>query len=146
MSLTPSSDWERVIVEWAKGSDSNWTPSKLLLSQHSGYDTLNWTDIQNTFNTADGTLQRGGDNGRTNLDHPKVYIAWSKHANYDDRNTVSSKTRETIAFDFFSDCLTHRAGTTLCLSLMTTLSEARTGGTSPSPVSTYRIPRILKQA
>ncbi|PKK52139.1 hypothetical protein CI102_4402 [Trichoderma harzianum] len=80
-------DWERVIVEWAKGSDSNWTPSKLLLSQHSGYGTFNWSDIQNTFNTADGTLQRGGDNGRQNLDHPKVYIAWSKHANYDDRNT-----------------------------------------------------------
>lgn len=89
ISLTPSSDWERVIVEWAKGSDSNWTPSKLLLSQHSGYGTFNWSDIQNTFNTADGTLQRGGDNGRQNLDHPKVYVAWSKHANYDDRNTVS---------------------------------------------------------
>ncbi|PNP55299.1 hypothetical protein THARTR1_04441 [Trichoderma harzianum] len=86
-SLTPSSDWERVIVEWAKGSDSNWTPSRLLLSQHSGYDNRAWGDIQNTFNTADGTLQRGGDNGRQNLDHPKVYVAWSKHANYNDRNT-----------------------------------------------------------
>ncbi|KAL6701291.1 hypothetical protein J3F84DRAFT_354355 [Trichoderma pleuroticola] len=80
-------DWERVIVEWAKGSDSNWTPSRLLLSQHSGYDNRAWGDIQNTFNTADGTLQRGGDNGRQNLDHPKVYVAWSKHANYNDRNT-----------------------------------------------------------
>ena len=72
---------------WGKGSDNNWTPSKLLLSQHSGYGTKNWADIQNTFNTADATLPRGGDNGRQNLDHPKVYIAWSKHANYDTRNT-----------------------------------------------------------
>ncbi|PTB37856.1 hypothetical protein M441DRAFT_148598 [Trichoderma asperellum CBS 433.97] len=80
-------DWERVIVEWALGSDGNWVQNQALLSQHSGYDRLSWGSIQNTFNTADGTLQRGGDNGRTNLDHPKVYIAWSKHANYDDRNT-----------------------------------------------------------
>lgn len=70
--LTPTSDWERAIVEWAKGSDGNWVPGQLLLSQHSGYDRLNWTDIQNTFNTADASLQRGGDNGRQNLDHPKV--------------------------------------------------------------------------
>ncbi|RFU75802.1 hypothetical protein TARUN_6444 [Trichoderma arundinaceum] len=80
-------DWERVIVEWAKGLDGNWVQNKLLLSQHSGYDYKNWGDIQNTFNTADGNLQRGGDNGRQNLDHPKVYVAWSKHANYHDRNT-----------------------------------------------------------
>lgn len=70
--LTHESDWERVIVEWSKGSDGNWVPGQLLLSQHSGYDRLNWTDIQNTFNTADASLQRGGDNGRQNLDHPKV--------------------------------------------------------------------------
>ncbi|RFU81836.1 necrosis inducing [Trichoderma arundinaceum] len=80
-------DWERVIVEWAKGSDGNWTQSRLLLSQHSGYDNRAWSSIQNTLNTADGSQQIGGSNGRQNLDHPKVYVAWSKHANYNDRNT-----------------------------------------------------------
>ncbi|KAL0765290.1 hypothetical protein CaCOL14_012039 [Colletotrichum acutatum] len=80
-------DWERVIVIWARNSAGNWQPSQLLLSQHSGYDRKNWGDIQNTFDTVDATLPRGGDNGRKNLDHPKVYVAWSKHAIYHDRNT-----------------------------------------------------------
>ncbi|PNP48105.1 hypothetical protein TGAM01_v200482 [Trichoderma gamsii] len=80
-------DWERVIIEWAQGSDGNWVQNQALLSQHSGYGRFNWADIQNTFNTADGSLALGGDNGRQNLDHPKVYVAWSKHPNYDDRNT-----------------------------------------------------------
>ncbi|KAM7190478.1 hypothetical protein V8F33_009461 [Rhypophila sp. PSN 637] len=79
-------DWERVIVIWAT-SGSNWVPSRLLLSQHSGYQSLNWGDIQNTFNTADAGLPRGGDNGFQNRDHAKVYVAWSKHANYNTRNT-----------------------------------------------------------
>ncbi|KAL2878769.1 hypothetical protein SGCOL_005995 [Colletotrichum sp. CLE4] len=51
------------------------------------YDRKNWGDIQNTFNTVDASLPRGGDNSRKNLDHPKVYVAWSKHAIYHDRNT-----------------------------------------------------------
>ncbi|CAM1504440.1 Fc.00g020310.m01.CDS01 [Cosmosporella sp. VM-42] len=80
-------DWERVVVIWGKSDDGNWRQSKLLLSQHSGYDTQTWAGIQNTFNDADAALARGGGNGRTNLDHPKVYVAWSKHANYEDRNT-----------------------------------------------------------
>lgn len=85
-ALHPQSDWERVIVIWAKNGD-NWAPSQLLLSQHSGYGRKSWGNIQNTFNTADAGLARGGDNGRRNLDHAKVYVAWSKHAIYDDRNT-----------------------------------------------------------
>lgn len=80
------SDWERVIVVWSKTDDS-WAPSQLLLSQHSGYGRKEWSEIQNTFDTADAGLARGGDNGRQNLDHPKVYVAWGKHAAYDDRNT-----------------------------------------------------------
>ena len=58
-----------------------------MLSQHSGYQTLNWADIQNTFNTADANQPLGGDNGRQNLDHAKVYVAWAKHAVYHTRNT-----------------------------------------------------------
>ncbi|KAK3937526.1 hypothetical protein QBC46DRAFT_392564 [Diplogelasinospora grovesii] len=80
-------DWERCIVIWSQQDDTTWTPSQLMLSQHSGYQTLNWANIQNTFNTADVSLPRGGDNGRQNLDHAKVYVAWSKHAHYDTRNT-----------------------------------------------------------
>lgn len=57
------------------------------MSQHSGYQSLNWGDIQNTFNTADAGLPRGGDNGLQNRDHAKVYVAWSKHAHYNTRNT-----------------------------------------------------------
>jgi hypothetical protein len=75
-----------VIVIWTQTSGS-WAPSQLLLSQHSGYGRKDWGSIQNTLNTADASLPRGGDNGRQNLDHAKVYVAWSKHANYDDRNT-----------------------------------------------------------
>ncbi|KXH29517.1 hypothetical protein CSIM01_06250 [Colletotrichum simmondsii] len=74
-----------VYYSYSKCNDNE--PSQLLLSQHSGYDRKNWGDIQNTFNTVDATLPRGGDNGRKNLDHPKVYVAWSKHAIYHDRNT-----------------------------------------------------------
>jgi hypothetical protein len=80
-------DWERAIVIWAKGGDGKWAPSQLLMSQHSGYGRKAWKDIQNTFNTEDAKKDRGGDNGRQNLDHPKIYVAWSKHANYDNRNT-----------------------------------------------------------
>ncbi|KAK3329278.1 hypothetical protein B0H66DRAFT_17938 [Apodospora peruviana] len=81
-------DWERVIVIWGlQQADNTWVPSHLLLSQHSGYQSLNWGDIQNTFNTADAALPRGGDNGLKNRDHAKVYVAWSKHAHYNDRNT-----------------------------------------------------------
>ena len=81
------SDWENVIVAWGKGGDGNWTPSKLFLSQHGKYETHAWKDIQNTFNTEDFDKKLGGDNGRKNLDHPKVYVAWSKHANFHTRNT-----------------------------------------------------------
>lgn len=48
--------------------------NQALLSQHSGYGRFNWSDIQNTFNTEDGSLPLGGDNGRQNLDHPKVRL------------------------------------------------------------------------
>ena len=57
------------------------------MSAHSGYNKHNWGDIQNTFNTADASLPIGGDNGRKNLDHPKVYVGWSKHPQFHDRNT-----------------------------------------------------------
>ena len=70
------SDWERVIVIWGQKLNSDWVPSRLLLSQHSGYQSLDWASIQNTFNTEDANLPRGGDNGLKDRDHPKVYVAW----------------------------------------------------------------------
>ncbi|GJN79681.1 hypothetical protein PLIIFM63780_003199 [Purpureocillium lilacinum] len=80
-------DWERVLVELRKSDDTQWRPYQLHLSQHSGYDRILWPNIQNTFSDSDAGQPRGGDNGKKNLDHPKVYVAWSKHANYQDRNT-----------------------------------------------------------
>lgn len=81
------SDWERAVVVLRKSNDL-WTPAQLLLSQHSGYLRLNWNNIQNTLSHADAEAGKAKDpNGLTNLDHPKVYVAWSKHANYDTRNT-----------------------------------------------------------
>lgn len=65
-----------------------WAPSRALLSAHSGYHNLAWGDIQNTLTTEE---INAGDaktpNGVQNNDHPKVYVSWSKHANFDTRNT-----------------------------------------------------------
>ena len=65
-----------------------WAPSRALLSAHEGYTSLEWGEIQNTLTTDE---VNGGDakdpNGVQNNDHPKVYVAWSKHAMYDTRNT-----------------------------------------------------------
>lgn len=83
------SDWERVIIIHSKNTaDSTWAPSRALLSAHSGYHDLAWGDIQNTLTTDE---VNAGDainpNGVQNNDHPKVYVSWSKHANFDTRNT-----------------------------------------------------------
>ncbi|KAF2841540.1 hypothetical protein M501DRAFT_990044 [Patellaria atrata CBS 101060] len=80
-------DWERVIVVWRKESDGQWRQNQLFMGQHSGYDKRNWGDIQNTFETFETTSPLGGSGGRRNLDHPKVYVAWSKHAIFHTRNT-----------------------------------------------------------
>src|SRR5437667_538994 len=64
-----------------------WTPSKLFLSYHDTHWEKSWGDIQNTFNTQDFDKPIGGDNGRKNLMHPKVYVGWSKHGQFHDRNT-----------------------------------------------------------
>ncbi|KAL6915469.1 hypothetical protein FSHL1_006920 [Fusarium sambucinum] len=80
-------DWEHVIVVWARGSDSKWHQSRLFLSQHKTHDKKNWNDIQNTFKVDEANKPRGGDNGKKGFAHPKVYVAWAKHAIYHDRNT-----------------------------------------------------------
>ncbi|KAM0229586.1 hypothetical protein ACHAPO_009850 [Fusarium lateritium] len=78
---------EHVIVVWARGSDSKWHQSRLFLSQHKTHDKKNWNDIQNTFKVDEANKPRGGDNGKKGFAHPKVYVAWAKHAIYHDRNT-----------------------------------------------------------
>lgn len=86
--LTRGSDWERVVIIHARDSDNKWTPSRALLSAHSGYSNLAWGDIQNTLTTDEINAGKAKDpNGVKNNDHPKVYVAWSKHPNYDTRNT-----------------------------------------------------------
>lgn len=65
-----------------------WAPSRALLSAHSGYNNLAWGDIQNTLTTDQINAGDAKDpNGVQNEDHPKVYVAWSKHPNFDTRNT-----------------------------------------------------------
>lgn len=83
-----SSDWERVIIIHSRDDSNNWAPSRALLSAHSGYNNLAWGDIQNTLTTDEINAGNAKDpNGVQNNDHPKVYVAWSKHPNFDDRNT-----------------------------------------------------------
>lgn len=81
-------DWERVLVELRRADDTQWRPHTLHMSQHSGYARMAWDRIPNTFSTGDAGLPRGGDDGRRGLDHAKVYVAWSKHAHFPDRNTA----------------------------------------------------------
>lgn len=81
------SDWERVVVIWAKGDDDNWRPAQVLLSQHSGYQRINWADVQNSFPTSSAGQARGGPNGIKNEDHLKVYVASYKHDHHQERNT-----------------------------------------------------------
>lgn len=66
---------------WAQRK-GRWVPSKLLLSQHQGYETIDWADIANTFRSSDAKRLRGGSDGLQGRDHPKVYVAWSKHAHF----------------------------------------------------------------
>lgn len=69
-------------------NNNNWAPSRALLSAHSGYNNLAWGDIQNTLTTDEINAGDAKDpNGVQNNDHPKVYVAWSKHPNFDTRNT-----------------------------------------------------------
>ena len=82
------SDWERVIIVHSKDDQNNWTPSRALYSSHSGYDNYAWGDIQSTLTTEQ--IQAGdaqNPDGVQNNDHPKVYVSWSKHAQYDTMET-----------------------------------------------------------
>ncbi|PYI01138.1 hypothetical protein BO78DRAFT_328408 [Aspergillus sclerotiicarbonarius CBS 121057] len=82
-------DWERVIIIHTRSANTTWTPSRALLSAHSGYRNLPWGSIHSTLTTA----QIAAGNARLpdgvhNNDHPKVYVSWSKHAHFDTRDTV----------------------------------------------------------
>lgn len=82
------SDWERVVIIHSRDDSNMWAPSRALLSAHSGYNNLAWGDIQNTLTTDQINAGDAKDpNGVQNEDHPKVYVAWSKHPNFDTRNT-----------------------------------------------------------
>ncbi|KAK5653960.1 hypothetical protein OQA88_7636 [Cercophora sp. LCS_1] len=74
-------DWERVIAVWNKYGN-NWSPSKLLLSQHDTYESVPWHDIPSTVSGREAKKHLGGKNGQKGKDHPKVYVGWSKHSHY----------------------------------------------------------------
>ncbi|KAJ5992100.1 hypothetical protein N7451_007824 [Penicillium sp. IBT 35674x] len=81
-------DWERVVIIHSRDDYDMWAPSRALLSAHSGYHNLAWGDIQNTLTTDQINAGDAKDpNGVQGEDHPKVYVAWSKHPNFDTRNT-----------------------------------------------------------
>ncbi|KAJ5641907.1 hypothetical protein N7490_005907 [Penicillium lividum] len=81
-------DWERVVIIHSRDDKNVWAPSRALLSAHSGYNNLAWGDIQNTLTTDQINAGDAKDpNGVKNEDHPKVYVAWSKHPNFDIRDT-----------------------------------------------------------
>ncbi|KAG5923536.1 hypothetical protein E4U42_004922 [Claviceps africana] len=66
-------DWERVVVVWNR-TGIEWTPSQLFLSQHTGYQRVDWSRIESTFDEVDAKKPRGGCHGQKNLDHPKAWI------------------------------------------------------------------------
>jgi hypothetical protein len=77
-----------VIIIHSRDGSNMWAPSRALLSAHSGYHKLAWGDIQNTLTTEEVNAGKANEpNGVRNNDHPKVYVAWSKHAHFDTRNT-----------------------------------------------------------
>ncbi|KAJ6110844.1 hypothetical protein N7486_003079 [Penicillium sp. IBT 16267x] len=81
-------DWERVVIIHSRNDNDMWAPSRALLSAHSGYNNLAWGDIQNTLTTDQINAGDAKDpNGVQDEDHPKVYVGWSKHPNFDTRNT-----------------------------------------------------------
>ncbi|KAG8425609.1 hypothetical protein J3458_002291 [Metarhizium acridum] len=65
-----------------------WAPVQLYLSQHTGYQRIEWAQIKNTFNAADASKPRGGPDGQKNLDHPKCYISSAKHDMHQEKSTV----------------------------------------------------------
>jgi hypothetical protein len=77
-----------VLVSWRRGADGNWLRDKLHLSFHSGYNNYTWAKIQNTVPEGGWNIGFGGPQGLKNEDHPKVYVAWSKHCMFHDRNTA----------------------------------------------------------
>lgn len=77
-----------MVIIHSRNGDTKWAPSRALLSAHSGYGNLAWGDIQNTLTTEEINAGKAKEpNGVKNNDHPKVYVAWSKHPNYDTRKT-----------------------------------------------------------
>ncbi|KAJ5716636.1 hypothetical protein N7493_008547 [Penicillium malachiteum] len=81
-------DWERVIIIHSRDNSNMWAPSRALLSAHSGYHNLAWGHIHSTLTTDQIKAGQAKDpDGIRNEDHPKVYVAWSKHPNFDTRET-----------------------------------------------------------
>ncbi|RAH73005.1 uncharacterized protein BO66DRAFT_418480 [Aspergillus aculeatinus CBS 121060] len=82
-------DWERVIIVHSRDATELWAPSRALLSAHSGYHNLAWSQIHSTLTSEEIAAgdARAPDGVRGN-DHPKVYVSWSKHAHFDTRDTI----------------------------------------------------------
>ncbi|OJK04873.1 hypothetical protein ASPACDRAFT_74438 [Aspergillus aculeatus ATCC 16872] len=82
-------DWERVIIVHSRDANELWAPSRALLSAHSGYHNLAWSQIHSTLTSEEIAAgdARAPDGVRGN-DHPKVYVSWSKHAHFDTKDRI----------------------------------------------------------
>ncbi|PYI17486.1 UPF0047 domain protein [Aspergillus violaceofuscus CBS 115571] len=66
-------DWERVIIVHSRDANELWAPSRALLSAHSGYHNLAWSQIHSTLTSEEIAAgdARAPEGVRGN-DHPKV--------------------------------------------------------------------------
>ncbi|RPA79350.1 hypothetical protein BJ508DRAFT_308453 [Ascobolus immersus RN42] len=75
-------DWERIIVIWRQTLSGDWIRDKLLTSFHNDYHEYSWPEVE-TFSHDDPNRTSG-----LNLEGPKIYVGWGKHAMFKDRKTT----------------------------------------------------------
>lgn len=78
-----------MVVIHSRGDDNTWAPSRALYSSHSGYHNYAWKDIHSTLATDEvQNAETKPPEGGKDKDHPMVYVAWSKHAQFDTTNKI----------------------------------------------------------
>lgn len=63
-------------------ASGDWHRSELLKSMHSGYQAKPWDQVESTFAYTNPSEIRG-----KNKEGAKIYVGWSKHPNYDTKET-----------------------------------------------------------
>ncbi|CAD6592099.1 MAG: hypothetical protein ASARMPRED_006025 [Alectoria sarmentosa] len=88
--LGQNSDWERLVIWYDKDPSSGmWSAEKLSMSQHGGYQTKKWNDIETTLSYAQASAANPKNRWfLSGQDHPKIFIAWDKHPHFDNKYTA----------------------------------------------------------